>query len=182
MAKQGNSDGENSISQSLTLSEFTDQILAYGLNESGDLDLNKLSVDVVESLEKPRLYEDFADLDQLQEVNVRTILLMVIAGLLIIIIILGICVCRLRQSNLNLIRESKHQRVPTSVTLQTEPPKEGDILDSEASNLGNLQATELPEVKGPKQLTLKLTPTSSNNFGPRGFNNSPQFMGRHAHK
>ena len=63
---------------------------------NGELDLTKLSVDVVETLEDYKLHKDITDLDKLQEVNVRTILLMVIAGFLIVIIIMAICVCRIK--------------------------------------------------------------------------------------
>jgi len=52
------------IDGSLNLSEFTNYILSYGLTETGELDLTKLSVEVVETLEEEkRLVEDLTDLD-----------------------------------------------------------------------------------------------------------------------
>ena len=86
-------------------------MIAYELDEEGNLDLTKLNVDVVQMLEeKPKLYEDLTDLDQYDEINVRTILLMVIALLLIIMIVLSICVHKVRQMNLTLVRSTTRDR------------------------------------------------------------------------
>ena len=88
-------------------------MIAYELDEEGNLDLTKLNVDVVQMLEKkqkPKLYEDLTDPDQYDEINVRTILLMVIALLLIIMIVLSICVHKVRQMNLTLVRSTTRDR------------------------------------------------------------------------
>ena len=47
--------------------------------------------------EDKKLIDRLTDLDDYKEINERTIMLMVIGGLLLIIICISICLCRLRQ-------------------------------------------------------------------------------------
>ena len=109
MEKQGMSDV--TITEPLNLYQFEYYIIAYTLNEQGELDLNKLSVEVQETLEEDkRLIDRLTDLDDYKEINERTIMLMVIGGLLLIIICISICLCRLRQLNLDLMRAVRREK------------------------------------------------------------------------
>lgn len=99
------------ITEPLDLYQFEYYIIAYTLNESGELDLNKLSVEVQETLEEDKkLIDRLTDLDDYKEINERTIMLMVIGGLLLIIICISICLCRLRQLNLDLMRAVRREK------------------------------------------------------------------------
>ena len=143
------------------MTQFTNRMIAYELDEEGNLDLTKLNVDVVQMLEKkqkPKLYEDLTDPDQYDEINVRTILLMIIALLLIIMIVLSICIHKVRKMNLTLVRSTTRTRHLSKVhpfndqdtvmqqNDKTAPPKEGEILESETSNVGYLQTTEMVDL------------------------------------
>ena len=106
---------------------------------------------------------------------------MVIAGLIIIIIVLAICVCRIRQRNLHLIRYSKREmdqayKSPPANSNAVKPleVKEGEILDSEHSNVGHLQTTEMADISSPHVLA------ATSHFGPKTSTDSPQNIGRHA--
>lgn len=151
MEKQGMADV--TITEPLNLYQFEYYIIAYTLNEQGELDLNKLSVEVQETLEEDKkLLDRLTDLDDYKEINERTIMLMVIGGLLLIIIGISICLCRLRQLNLDLMRavrrEKEYQKAEQVATTQADQnDKEGDILESETSNIGHLVTTEMADQK-----------------------------------
>ena len=151
MEKQGMADV--TITEPLNLYQFEYYIIAYTLNEQGELDLNKLSVEVQETLEEDKkLLDRLTDLDDYKEINERTIMLMVIGGLLLIIICVSICLCRLRQLNLDLMRavrrEKEYQKAEQVATTQADQnDKEGDILESETSNIGHLVTTEMADQK-----------------------------------
>ena len=151
MEKQGMADV--TITEPLNLYQFEYYIIAYTLNEQGELDLNKLSVEVQETLEEDKkLLDRLTDLDDYKEINERTIMLMVIGGLLLIIICVSICLFRLRQLNLDLMRavrrEKEYQKAEQVATTQADQnDKEGDILESETSNIGHLVTTEMADQK-----------------------------------
>ena len=60
------------------------------------------------------------------------------------------------------------------------PPKEGEILESETSNVGYLQTTEMIDLTN--QGVVEFREGTTNNFGPRSLGNSPWNSGRHAVK